>query len=699
MKDKILFNLNDLFSKKIFRIPDYQRGYSWERIHLSEFWTDLLNVYQSGQQYYTGMLSFHELKSTEVENWDTNWLTNHGTYTACHIVDGQQRLTTIEILIKTIINICEDNKIKTLNGEDITYYKQQYLERINPITGKKSFIFGYEVDEESDDYFKYEIMKCEGSIELVKTIYTRNLLEAKEFFETKMDEFLRGNDKEIDINKALPKLERLFSVLTINLMFNSYSVDDNFNPFLAFETMNNRGKKLSNLELLKNRLIYLSTLFKIEDTEKKNVRNSIDKAWKEIYKQLGSNPDYKLDDEEYLKNHWIIYFGYNRAIANAYSNFLLKKYFIQQNIDGFNQMKVDFDETALYDQDNNYDYYEEEKADVITPSSITNYLNSIQSLSSKWAHIKSPDLIVTGESEELKKLKIILERLKQLGQGYFLPLILVIYNNDSISNTKKIEIFEKIEKYQLLQFRIFNNSPSSQNSVFYKLAYDIYHSESEEELESLIVNCINNLNEIDNIENGYIDSAIVKTFSSRLFKNNGFYDWGSKHYVLFEYEQFLRGDSEFNHINPKEYFLTNSKTISIEHIYPQTPTHDSWIKAFDKYDDEQRSRLLNSIGNLMPLSLRINSKMQNIPFEEKKKEIKDDSGAIIRAGYESGSYNEREVFKRPEWNAKEILRRGIKILNFMEFKWEFKLRTFEDKKTFLGLDFLEYREEDLRDSE
>ena len=44
-------------------------------------------------------------------------------------------------------------------------------------------------------------------------------------------------------------------------MFNVYEISDDFDVFVAFETMNNGGKRLSNLELLKNRLIYLTTLY------------------------------------------------------------------------------------------------------------------------------------------------------------------------------------------------------------------------------------------------------------------------------------------------------------------------------------------------------------------------------------------------------------------------------------------------------
>ena len=38
-----LVSLSDLFVKKIFRIPDYQRGYAWGESQLDDFWDDLIN--------------------------------------------------------------------------------------------------------------------------------------------------------------------------------------------------------------------------------------------------------------------------------------------------------------------------------------------------------------------------------------------------------------------------------------------------------------------------------------------------------------------------------------------------------------------------------------------------------------------------------------------------------------------------------
>lgn len=57
-----LTNLQKLFQDKLFRIPDYQRGYSWGEQQLEEFWDDLMSL-RSGQRHYTGMISLKKLRT------------------------------------------------------------------------------------------------------------------------------------------------------------------------------------------------------------------------------------------------------------------------------------------------------------------------------------------------------------------------------------------------------------------------------------------------------------------------------------------------------------------------------------------------------------------------------------------------------------------------------------------------------------
>ena len=116
-------------------------------------------------------------------------------------------------------------------------------------------------------------------------------------------------------------IHKLYLKLTQRLMFNIHEIDDDYDVFVAFETMNNRGKKLTNLELLKNRLIYLTTLYsddKFDKMDKDNLRKQINETWKEIYYQLGRNEKIPLSDDEFLRAHWIAYFAYSRRKGDDY---------------------------------------------------------------------------------------------------------------------------------------------------------------------------------------------------------------------------------------------------------------------------------------------------------------------------------------------------------------------------------------------
>lgn len=102
---------------------------------------------------------------------------------------------------------------------------------------------------------------------------------------------------------GIDEIEKMFKKVAQNLMFNHHEIHDDFDVFVAFETMNNRGKKLSNLELLKNRLIYLTTLYdngELKVDDQKVLREKINDAWKEVYYQLGRNKQKPLSDDDFL---------------------------------------------------------------------------------------------------------------------------------------------------------------------------------------------------------------------------------------------------------------------------------------------------------------------------------------------------------------------------------------------------------------
>jgi hypothetical protein len=185
---------------------------------------------------------------------------------------------------------------------------------------------------------------------------------------------------------------------------------------VAFETMNNRGKKLSDLELLKNRLIYLTTLYddkELDPAERKSMRDTINDAWKEVYYQLGRNKTKPLNDDEFLQAHWTMYFKYSRQTGRDYIQFLLGEQFTPQKI----HKKVERDvELAGFREERtagNLDDADDETADEpeepqtistaqLRPSEISNFVLSLKESVVHWFNSWNPHLAdgLTDDEQE-----------------------------------------------------------------------------------------------------------------------------------------------------------------------------------------------------------------------------------------------------------------------------------------------------------
>ena len=98
-----LKSLSKIFSECIFRIPDYQRGYSWEQKHLKDFWNDIQQL-PDGKNHYTGVLTLEPVTPEEYQRWEDDlWIINAKRYAPLYVVDGQQRLTTAIVLLQAIL--------------------------------------------------------------------------------------------------------------------------------------------------------------------------------------------------------------------------------------------------------------------------------------------------------------------------------------------------------------------------------------------------------------------------------------------------------------------------------------------------------------------------------------------------------------------------------------------------------------------
>ena len=657
--------LSLLFQNRLFRIPDYQRGYAWQQSQLADFWDDLINL-QQDRYHYTGLLSLKSLGRKETKDWGSDlWMVDKG-FKACHIVDGQQRLTTFVILLNEIICFVrelDENKGKKddeiVLGYDtlkdvVAKYIYQSRPPINQIT---TYLFGYEVDNPSADYLRYKIFGEPYSGTVNETYYTKNLKFAKSFF--------RENLTALYENEGIEGINNLYLKLTLKLMFNIHEIDDDYDVFVAFETMNNRGKKLTNLELLKNRLIYLTTLYsdeKFDEMEKSHLRKQINDAWKEVYFQLGRNENVPLSDDDFLRAHWTIYFAYSRRKGDDYIRFLLNK-FSAKNI--FEKKTVLMSELpdgyvmdTDYEEEDDVDDTETETIEVskLAPTEIADYVNSLKNMAKYWY-----DTFFPAKSENLtKEEQIWIDKLNRIGIGHFRPLVTVIISRRDFSPEERITAFKAIERFIFICFRLGNFNASFCSSEYYRASRSLYLDEMT--LEDLVADIVETTDA--NIE--YAIPNFVTKIEKHFSNGGGFYYWNSIRYFLYEYETSLAQKNNIDRIGSWEMFTKTEKDkVSIEHILPQTPSKYYWQNQYRQFTDEEVEMLAGALGNLLPLSQSVNSSLQNDSFYDKK------TTKAGRRGYENGCHSEIEVAKYNDWTAENIYTRSKKLLEFMENRWEF----------------------------
>ncbi len=686
-------SLDSLFKEKIFRIPDYQRGYAWQRNQLKDFWEDLVNLSEE-RSHYTGVLTLKQVDVKEIaENDNEYWLVEDHSYRIYHIVDGQQRLTTFIIFLQAFIDYFKsidenqgkhEDEIYISESLNLTSLISKYLYKIKPTGNQyRSYKFGYTVDNPSYQYLRYKIFGEEGQGTIDETFYTLNLRNAKAYFFEQFDELFQKYGVE--------GLKDVYKKLTKRFLFNEYIIKDEFDVFVAFETMNNRGKKLSDLELLKNRLIYLTTLYtnvELDNASRKDLRESINGAWKEVYYQLGRNDKRPLNDDDFLKAHWIMYFKYSRKQGNDYIKFLLDEQFSPQKIHKKVEKAVSLEipeeqrtSFELEDLDgDNGDLLEELytiSTAVLQPSEIQSFVNSLKESAVHWFNSQYPHLAPELSSEE----KDALDRLNRIGMGYFRPLVMALFKNEK-DIKKRVDLLNYMERFIFIVFRLSQARRNYRDSEFYKAARD--YDKKEISLKDI-------KDKLDDSAKYYFrddGSFNSKYFMDYLYKRynsgsqTGYYGWHGIRYFLYEYELDLLSKSRQQKVYWEDLLKTPKDKISIEHIFPQSET-EYWEEAFASIPEIDHHVYSGSLGNLLLLSMSINSSLQNDSFEQKKDPKFNEGGDKIRNGYSDGSHSEIQVSKYPTWDADSIVNRGLILLNFMEARWNISFRSEQEKHQLL----------------
>ncbi|MGL2459673.1 DUF262 domain-containing protein [Helicobacter pylori] len=568
-----LLNLDGVIEKGVFEIPSYQRGYAWQMKQLEDFWNDLEHVSKLENK-------FHYMHSLTLRKSDDDF----GDIDF-EIIDGQQRLATSLILLGLLAKITQhkDPKYDSMNLEPILSYKYYGL----------SEAFGAIMGEEKD-------------LERFQTsFYAKNLIDAYAFFKEKISD------------TPMETLEKMFDVLTKKMLFSVAELNDNrIDPFSSFETINNRGKDLSTLELFKNRLHFV--VHKIcDEGDLENLQQEINDTYTRIYHDLRQFEDAHL--ESFLKHFVAYYYGENSKFKERLLN-------------------TAFDAHKKYDD--LYDEYEK----------INDLLLYLSYSSKVWyfLHTLDDEVLRIEITPKMRGLLDKMRRLNALSDNAFLPLLLSLLTiqlavrsgSERHYTTKELEgLLEYLERFGFLIYGVAGKDTAKKEWI--RLAFKAIQAcrfwgdkITIEDLPTLEKSFFNRQG----------NSALELLEENIHSKKNTekWYQWGKAlNYLLYEYELYH---------NPETTLNFDSSIESIEHILPQKP--DQGYSAKEK-SWAKNPHIVHALGNLLLIPKNANSSLSNKPFEEKRKQ------------YLKGSYSEKEVAKNASFGIVEIQKRSEKLLDFL----------------------------------
>ncbi|RNI32240.1 DUF262 domain-containing protein [Rufibacter immobilis] len=514
-----------------FEIPSYQRAYSWEDKQINQFLEDLKNA---ENQYYLGHFLF--------ESNDDSTL---------YVIDGQQRLTTCVIFFSVLRRVLEERKKSSEEIRvDLDALASRYL--VDKIEDTQKF----KTVRSDNNFFVEEIIEGrEGHSQEVDTTSKERIRNAKKVFSKQF------------ATLSTELLERWCQIIE-DATVTEFIVKDKVQAAQVFAFQNDRGKKLSKLEIIK---AYFMLQIYLSSGSKEKISDNItylEDEFSKIYKQIVR---INLDEDEVLNHYW-------RAVSG-------QGFYSAEVIEGI-------------------------KNKIKTKSGQQGELNS----RTKW--IKG---FVSGLAQAFQTVEKVeksndvhtrhLRDLNNMALSYPFLIKAYKYGVSESSIDRLVRLLENITFRSLIR--------GGRAEIESRLNHYLVPFKSAEDIDTTISSTINSIRQ-SNWWWYWNDNSL----KNQLYSGD-FYQNRVDNYLLWRYELQL---ADKNHPVPHNVsFKDLIRNESIEHIAPQTPTNgDPVANGYGPYKVEAEPKdgissgsWLNSIGNLMLIAQSQNSSLGNKAFSKK----------------------------------------------------------------------------------
>jgi len=509
-------------------LPHFQREYAWEKENWQTLLNDIMGLYEA---YTPEKEPEHFMGALVVINDGTR----NGVVPAFKLVDGQQRLTTISLMLSAFG--------KNIESSHPAIYKRISRLLTNP-------------DESGLLFFKLIPTTKYGD----RDAYLA-LLRGEEFpkdIDSKIPEAYRFFYKEIGnrIKAETIDPDRLFIVLVNSLQVVFIDLDQGERPYEIFESLNAKGKALSQADLVRN---YIA--MKLPEKRQEEIFN---KYWSKI--------------ETILQEKRTV----GRSSIGELTAFL-RHYLTMRN-------------GVLCNQAHVYERFRDRiENETSSPSEFEKEIATLKSFAEHYNRLLRPE----NETDSEIRTKLTRLNILEVSTAYpFLMALYEAYSQNNLSRDELVEVLEILENYIIRRY--LTNEPTNYlNKMFPTLWREINPTKLAETLKKVI------------ITKGYpADNRVRREVLTEQVYDKRIQTSNKIVLVLETINRFLSIKSGGYTV------LDNSPTI--EHILPQTPSSD-WKTYLGTNWEEIYTDYLHTLGNLTLVTQEWNSKLSNSSFENKKK--------------------------------------------------------------------------------
>ena len=643
-------SVHSLFSGIVqYEIPIYQRNYVWNKDdQWNPLWTDIIDTIRDNEKaedaaeltkHFTGSIVMRNRRRIV------------GGVPGYDVIDGQQRLTTFQIILCAIADI--SNVLDDLS--DIATQADAYLENVGLL--EQRFSLDREAPQETNEKDQHLYQRPNDKYKVLPTKVDRipftslidresdrssgQIREAYKYFARQITAYMINGDPSFNNSRySSPRLRMLALIDSILHSFGVVRVliTSDVGSEKIFESINARGRTLNEFDHLRNNLFLKARVTGCD------LQEYYEKYWQDFDDSVWTNI-LKIDNERIMLSEQFI------------QHFLMAK--LGEGPIAFRYL---------------FDVYEKEYRGSLSESQRIDYEFRELKRYSEVYQVMINRKNYSGDSEFGHRMKIIGRRMKFytiLNITGLYPFILLLTNELKISNEELDSVFDILESYTMRHMLCLPRSDKNYDQSFDRLSKKFVTRKDSFSL----VNLISQLSDASR----WLSDDLVKSVLNGQWTNMGVENKIIR-YILYRINLKLTEENKLMEQGNSNILAE----FTLEHIMPQAWCGVNWPLPSGKQDlAKKRDEMLQSIGNLTIITADHNERMGNHSYSDKRKSLGRNSNL---------SLNKEIAYRYENWDVAQIGERTQELVkhfceiwpSIADFKGKFGVPYEGAIKTWLG---------------